>query len=197
MTIELLKQQIEKKLSELRAYARDDAPIAIGGAARNEFLENFDKQGFDGKKWQNVKRRDPNSPWYGLGQTRQFSQERTSAPILTGETGELKQSISYQEYPYRVIITNEKEYAQVHNEGFDGKVTVPPKTRKSHTVKEHKRKTKTKVVEVKSHERKEHDVKQHTRHLQIPKRQFIGITPKLKKSIQDKIERDITKIINS
>ena len=43
-------------LSELRTNTKDDAPIAIRGAARNEFLENF-----DGKKWQDVKRRDPDS----------------------------------------------------------------------------------------------------------------------------------------
>ena len=161
MTIKLLKQQLEKKLSELRGYIQEDAPIVIGVEATNEFKENFDKQTFDGKKWQDVKRRDPNSPWYGhSGQTGKKSESRKTAKILDGETGELKGATSWRREGDRVIITNDKPYAQVHNEGLPAKIYGK------------------KVF-------------------QMPKRQFIGVTPKLKKSIQNKIERDITKIINS
>jgi phage gpG-like protein len=198
MTLEQLKQQIEQKMSAVRYYVDKQVYKAIGEEAVQEFTENFDKESFDGKKWQNVKRRDPNSPWYGhSGQTRKFSDSRTTAKILDGETGDLRASTTFNQKGKGAIISNEKEYAIVHNEGFDGVASIPSKTRKEHTVKEHKRRTKDKTVKVKSHKREKSVVKPYTRTMQIPRRQFIGATPKLIEKINDKIERDLTRILNS
>ena len=197
MTIEILRQQLEQKMEAIRAYVKDNAPSVIGQEAINDFKDNFANESFNGKKWQEVKRRDPNSPWYGhSGQTRKFSKSRTEAKILEGETKELQNSISARVETGKVIITNETKYAKIHNEGFSGTVTMPAAGRKSQTVKEHKRKTKTgKIVTVKSHERKEHRVDAYSRKLQIPKRQFIGVTKKLEQNIIDKVERDLNYIL--
>ena len=153
MTIELLKQQIQGKLEEIKHYVEDDVPIVIGVEVKKDSEQNFDDEGFNGKKWQDVKRRDPNSPWYGRTQTQRENK-------ILHQAGHLKDATSYNASKKKVVITNDKPYARVHNEGLPAKIYGK------------------KVF-------------------QMPKRQFIGVTPKLKKSIQNKIERDITKIINS
>ena len=161
MTLAQLKKQIENRLNAVRTYANNDVKHVIGVEATNEFKENFEKESFDGKQWQDVKRRDPNSPWYGhSGQTGKKSNSRKSAKILSGETGELKNAITWRNEGNRVIISNDKPYAKVHNEGGTAKIYG----KKSFT---------------------------------MPRRQFIGATPKLIDNIIDKINRDLTKITTS
>lgn len=74
--------------------------------------------------------------------------------------------------PTRVVITAGDDldvaYARVHNEGFDGDVDINPFTR---------------VVKG-----KQQQVKAHTRHMQIPKRQFMGTTDELEERLVSKIE---------
>jgi len=161
MTIEMLKRKVAGKIDRVRTYVKRDVPIVIGVEATNEFRENFVDESFDGQKWQDVKRRDPNSPWYGhSGQTGKVSNSRKKAKILDGETGELKSATTWRQDNNRVIITNEKPYAKVHNEGLPAKIYGK-------------------------------------KPFNMPRRQFIGMTDKLGRNIQDKIERDITNIINS
>lgn len=118
MTTDELKQKLEAKRREIIDYARNDAPDVIGIEAVNQFKENFDNESFDGAKWAEVERRNPGSPWYGhSGQTGKFSRPRTTAKILSGETGALRNAISYRKEAGRTIITNDRPYAAVHNEG--------------------------------------------------------------------------------
>ena len=161
MNIEQLKRHLEQKITAVRTYVNDKVPVVVGVEAVKEFKENFDKESFDGKRWPDVKRRDPNSPWFGhSGQTGKKSNARTTAKILSGETGELRNATTWRREGKSVIISNDKEYAAVHNEGLQAKI--------------YGKKT-----------------------FIMPRRQFIGATDKLKKNIQDKIERDIHNIINS
>lgn len=46
-----------------------------------------------------------------------FSQERTTAPVLTGETKDLRNAIRYVYLPEGIRILNEKPYAKIHQEG--------------------------------------------------------------------------------
>lgn len=62
------------------------------------------------------------------------------------------------------------DYAQVHNEGFVGNVTVPAHTRKGHAVKSH------------------------TRAVNIPQRQFMGNAKELVTDIMKRIEGYIRSI---
>lgn len=79
----------------------------------------------------------------------------------------------------KVVITagdNQKvTYAQVHNEGFEGDVDVNAFSR---------------VVKGKAQQ-----VKAHTRHMKIPKRQFMGHTDELDERIHSRIETYIKSII--
>ena len=161
MTLAQLKKQIENRLDAVKTYVDRDVPDVIGAEAKAEFERNFEKESFDGKKWQDVKRRDPNSPWYGhSGQTGKKSNSRKSAKILSGETGELKEATTWRKEGNSVIISNDKPYAKVHNEGGTAKI---------------------------------YGKKPFT----MPRRQFIGATPKLIDNIIDKINRDLTKITTS
>lgn len=116
------------KMKQLQEWIDgEDIKDILGVEAVNHFKESFDNEGFkDGEsitKWQDVKRRDTDSPWYGhSGQMGKFSQARTIAKILSGETGELKNAISYVKIDNGVRISNPKPYAKVHQEGLQAKI---------------------------------------------------------------------------
>lgn len=105
----------------------EDIKDVLGTQAKNHFKESFDHEGFKDedtiKKWPEVKRRDPESSWYGhSSQTGKFAEARTTAKILTGHTGELKESISYVKIDRGVRVSSPKEYAKVHQEGLQAKI---------------------------------------------------------------------------
>lgn len=82
--------------------------------------------------------------------------------------------------PERIVIAagNEKvDYAQVHNEGFKGSVTVPAHIR--HT------------------QRRDQTVRQHTRNVSIPQRQFIGAAQELENDLQERIEAYVESVLNN
>ena len=142
-------------------YLDDDAPRIVGTEAVNHFKKSFDDEGFTDaslEEWKPSKRTKSNSVWYGFqyqARTRPPSNHprrrkakgpyraRKSNPItnyspaatkrrtLTGQTGDLKESIEYRRRGDKVIVGSNLPYAKVHNEGetirvFGGKsVTVP------------------------------------------------------------------------
>jgi len=127
MDINELSEKFRAKQKELEDFVTGDAIKDIAGVeAVNHFKESFVNEGFTDQnlqKWPNVKRRDPNSPWYGhSGQTGKFSTARTAAKILSGETGELKEATTYTKTATGVRVYNEKPYAKVHNFGGTAKI---------------------------------------------------------------------------
>ncbi|MCB9245961.1 MAG: phage virion morphogenesis protein [Flavobacteriales bacterium] len=98
-----------------------DIPRSIGKEGEDYFRESFQKESFDGVKWKEVKRRMPNSRWFGFEYKgkglKPFSPAATRRKILTGSTGDLAESITHRIEPGRVIFASDKPYAQVHNEG--------------------------------------------------------------------------------
>ena len=172
-----------KELNKIEKVIKKDAPTIIGVEAVNHFSKNFDKQGFDGKKWKDVKRRDSSSAWYGFqygaktpppdshpkrkgavkkykkrktGATTNFSPVATQTPVLSSQRSELENSLYFKATSKKVSIKSDKEYAEVHNEG--GKIKVFGK--KSVT---------------------------------LPKRQFIGKS----KELDSKIHQKLTKKLKS
>ena len=128
MTIDQLKQVIQQKMDALKTYVERDLPDAVGVEAVNYYKSSFDNEAWEGNKWPDVKRRDPNSPWYGFeyqaqtGGKKNFKPTRTTAKILHGENEELRKAITYRKKPGKVIVSNEKSYATVHNNGETAKV---------------------------------------------------------------------------
>lgn len=127
MNIKDFEKQFAAKMDKVQAFVQGE-PIKdiLGVEAVNHFKASFDNEGFTDEsiqKWPEVKRRDPDSKWYGhSGQTGKFSQARTLAKILSGETSELKNSISYVKIENGVRVTNATPYASVHQFGEMAKV---------------------------------------------------------------------------
>jgi len=143
MTPKEAQQKLKRKLAQIEMVRTNDVPRIIKEEAVNHYEKSFEVEGkLDDAiaPWPDVKRRDPNSPWYGFSlgatsprpgkktkkKTTNFSPTRVLDKILTGETNELKNAIIGTIKPDRVTISNDKPYARVHN--FGGKAYVFGKT---------------------------------------------------------------------
>lgn len=111
---------LERQIHEAIVFINSEALDIIGTEAVNHFKESFQKEGFDGHQWQEVKRRqDP-----------RVRGARSTRKILSGDTNELGDSITYEKEPRQVIISSDKEYAEAQNEGTSNagrghNVTIP------------------------------------------------------------------------
>ena len=89
-----------------------DLRMKIGKMATDHFTENFQEEGFVNaslEPWKDVKRRsDP-----------RVRGARSSRKILTGDTGNLGRSITYEVGPgeNQVTVFSDTPYASAHNEG--------------------------------------------------------------------------------
>jgi phage gpG-like protein len=106
-------QDFIKKLKKINNYLNNGVFETVGDEAVSHYKKSFRDEGFTDrslKKWKEVKRRiNPRNP------------EAASAgrPILTGRSGELGSSIKWDKGAGRkVVISSDKVYAQVHNEGL-------------------------------------------------------------------------------
>lgn len=120
-------KDLENTLKNALRLIRTRVPDIIGTESVNHFKESFEHEGFTDKtleKWKDVKRRDESSKWYGFSPNRKksFSEAATSRKVLSGESKDLAESITYSKAPGVVIVESDKAYAEVHNEGGKAKV---------------------------------------------------------------------------
>lgn len=163
MDINEYSRRFREKMQEIQAFIEgDDIKDIIGVEAVNHFQGSFDNEGFTDKTlqpWQDVKRRDDKSEWYGhSGQTGKFSQARTTAKILTGETRELRNAISYVHTDSGVKVTSPTAYGRVQQFGLLAKVYGG-------------------------------------KSFQMTPRPFMGKSVLLKNNIEDKIKKELIKIL--
>lgn len=116
-----------QKLQKVERYLDGGIHDHVGVESENHFKESFQNEGFTDDhliKWKEVERRKPHSPWHGfqLGNNKNFSPAATKRKILTGNTMNLSESITYRKNGRRVIITAGTKYAKIHNEGGSFKV---------------------------------------------------------------------------
>lgn len=176
--------EINQKIQQASTWFNNALPRQVGTIAVNHFKDNFRKQGFQNggiKPWKDVKRRDPNSRWYGFqykGENRKkvpynltkqgkkskqqrklnFSLAATRWPILHN-SGDLRDSLRYIPQPGCVTITSDLPYAQVQNDG--GQIRVFGK-----------------------------------RSVKLPARPFVGPSVELDSKIKQTIDNGITNILN-
>ncbi|HHU96844.1 MAG: phage virion morphogenesis protein [Bacteroidota bacterium] len=163
MKIDEYARLYKDKMRRLEEFTRgDDIKDILGTEAVNHFKGSFQNEGFTDEvlnPWKDVKRRDPSSPWYGhSGQRGKFSNARTTAKILSGETRELQNAITYRRITNGVRVVNDKPYASVHQYGGRAKI----------------------------YGKKE---------FQMTPRPFMGRSAVLVRNINDKIRREMTRII--
>lgn len=127
MDIKEFNSRFSSKMEQIKQFTSgDEIKDILGVEAVNHFKESFQNEGFTDKTlnpWKDVQRRNSSSKWYGhSGQTGKFSEARTSAKILSGETRELQNATTYKYIPGGVRVSNDKPYAAVHNYGGVAKI---------------------------------------------------------------------------
>jgi phage gpG-like protein len=166
-----------KKLEAVKRYLKDDAKTVMGVEALNHYKQSFKNQGFTDtslKKWEEVERRKPTSPWRGFhygatstrpgtkrrkeGSTSNYSPAAEQRPILSGTTQDLMNSLTWERTASGIRVVAQSAYAKIHNEGG------PMKVFGKHPAK-------------------------------MPKRQFMGKSKKLTERIQSILLRDIKNIL--
>ena len=185
--IELIKSQ-RKEIDQLM---RRQLPVKIGRMAKDHFQENFRKGGFVNnglQQWPKSKRQ--------LSGT--SSAAAQYGPLLSGRN-HLFSSMKYTPSDYRVKVANEVPYAAIHNEGGTVNPTVTPEMRRFAWAMFYKSsgKKKGKKGSMLSNPDAERWkalalTKKSKLTVKIPKRQFLGESAELRKSINDKIEKELS-----
>jgi len=166
--IRQLAPDLQRHSAALGNYMRGKAPRIIGKMGVDHFRENFNEQGFVNNGVQ---------PW-------PERKTNTGRRILTGETRELENSLEYQTSGGKVLFGSDVPYAQIHNRG--GKT-------KAHEIRARRGRA------LKFGTSKGDLFRRKVNHpgSNIPQRQFIGHSQELIDKLDERIERDITQILNS
>jgi hypothetical protein len=182
----VIKADFIAALAPKKAEFLQKASIIVGQEAVNFFRSSFRNQGFT---------RNTLVPWRRTS-TKKNTFGKRSQGILIG-SGRMMRSIyvAYRSLS-KTTVAVPVPYAQVHNEGFKGTVSVRAHTRRvlaktkvdNGFTKNGRRRTKT-VTSLKS----KGSVRAHTRRMNMPRRQFAGESPAL-----DKIhENELNKLANT
>lgn len=207
MDIQEFNRKLRQKALELSDFRRRKLPVLVGRMAKDHFQDNFLQGGFvDGglHPWQEAQRRKK-------GGKRAAAKYGT---LLSGRN-HLFRSIKYIPGDSCVTVTNNVEYAALHNNG--GQITshpqVTPKMRKFAWAQYFQAAGITKRMKAGGKKRKaiEENLpedalkwkrlalttkKQLDVTATIPKRQFIGESRELNQKIEKLIETNITNILN-
>lgn len=188
--VELIKSQ-RKEIDQLM---RRQLPVKIGRMAKDHFQENFRKGGFVNnglQQWPKSKRQ--------LSGT--SSAAAQYGPLLSGRN-HLFSSMKYTPSDYRVKVANEVPYAAIHNEGGTVNPTVTPEMRRFAWAMFYKTSGKKKGKKGSMISNPDAErwkalalTKKSKLTVKIPKRQFLGESAELRKSINDKIEKELSKIL--
>ena len=177
-----IAKEIKLSLKDLEKLAKDTVPRAVGIEVSELFKSNFDKGGFFGQPWQTPLRIPAGLPGPEHG------------PLLSG-TNHLRSSIKYDHMPWRTIVYTIVHYAGIHNEG--GEITVT-KRMKGHfwgNYKEaggynHGNMSKEAMFW------RNMALKKEGSKIRIPKRQFMGDHPEVRRKIEETIDNQLKKYIN-
>lgn len=137
MTVDELYRHLDRMQDDMKRAIEDDLPDIIGVEAVNHFKASFENEGFTDQsleKWPEVKRRQGKNK--GADALRK---------ILTGKTGNLHDSITYNKEPEKVIISANpmntgaaSNYAVAHNFGTNNagrahNTVIPKRTFLAHS----------------------------------------------------------------
>ena len=161
-------------MSKSFAAIVDDVTRAINAmpARVGTCAVNFSKQRFVQQNWHDT----TPEPWKPRSRTRRGGERRQSGAILV-DSGRLKRSIRVVSADSnRVIIGTDVPYAEIHNEGLDGEVSVHKHSRRS-------RKGRL------------HIVKAHKRRVHMPQRRFLGESQALATQLEELMIKELKNAI--
>lgn len=108
MTIEQMKDKFAQYKADIARAINDDLPKKVGNRVVRMTKQNFQEEGYFGRRWKEVKRRQGHSKRNGSD---------TRRKILTGRTGDLGRSIKAKPEQGSVTIYSDLPYSAAHNEG--------------------------------------------------------------------------------
>lgn len=161
-------------MSKSFAAIVDDVTRAINAmpARVGTCAVNFSKQRFVQQNWHDT----TPEPWKPRSRTRRGGERRQSGAILV-DSGRLKRSIRVVSADSnRVIIGTDVPYAEIHNEGLYGEVSVRKHSRRS-------RKGRL------------HIVKAHKRRVHMPQRRFLGESQALATQLEELMIKELKNAI--
>lgn len=106
MTIQDFSHLLKDLEADLQRQLAHDLPRKLGNLAVRMFKENFQKESFFGRAWQEVKRR-----------IRGAKGAAGKRKILTGPTSNLGRSIQFTTRDGSVTVESDLPYSAAHNEG--------------------------------------------------------------------------------
>ena len=123
MEIQDFSKRLEGIEAAVKRQMERDLPKKLGNLAVRMFKENFQKESFFGRAWQEVKRRTPGTAAFRTAARNHPS--RTTRKILTGDTGDLARSIEVKYVSKGEVVVwtapsafAKEPYGRVHNEGL-------------------------------------------------------------------------------
>jgi phage gpG-like protein len=151
------------QLDDNLARVKKTMPPVLAQVAVNHFRDSFRKQGFTDRVLTRWKDRKSHGP-------------KDAGRAIMIKSADLRNSINASTVSFRqTVVTSDKPYAMIHNEGFDGIQKVGSHTRRS---------SRGKAVRVKAH----------TRHMVMPQRQFMGNSEVMENEIESVIDRMVISI---
>ena len=181
MSPEDFEKNIFAKSKEIESYALSRFPAMAGNISLRFINGNFRAGGFQGAT---------------------FTKWKKSKGTTLVKTGALRAATFYTTQPGQVTIKNSMSYAKIHNEGFNGTITVKAHSRNVYgTTKvgigkfNKNGKERQRSLTVKKGQR---EIKAHSRKMNITQRQFMPIhqndSPVLNNAIQRQVARDLQTI---
>jgi len=205
MNVKQFAEELASHAKEVDHLMKRKLPVMVGRMAKDHFQDNFRQGGFVNggiHQWPITKRQKSGAK----------SAAANYGPLLS-KRNHLFSSIKYVPSDYRVVVSNTRLYAPIHNWGGMVRPNVTPKMRKFAWYMYYKaqgkrrgkttptgKKKKTKTTKPESQEAKFWKgmalTKKKRLNIMIPQRQFLGESEELNDKIERKIEDEITKIIN-
>ena len=185
MTPEEFSKVLSAKAKEVQNYANNRYPSVAGNIALRFINGNFRAQGFQGQSFERWKK----------------SNKKRGSTLVN--KGHLRAANYYTTQPGQTTLKNSSPYAKVHNEGFEGVVTVKAHSRNKYS----KAKKGTGKFTKKGKERMQtvtfksgsSQVREHQRKMMIPKRQFMPTqandSPVLNNAVERQVARDIKQLM--
>lgn len=185
MTPEELPKVLKAKAAAIENYANTRYPSVAGNIGLRFINGNFMAQGFQGQSFERWKK----------------SRKPHGSTLI--KSGALRAANYYTTQPGQTTLKNSLPYAKVHNEGFNGTVTIKAHSRNKYSKAKKGTgkftKTGKERMQTVTYKSGSSQVRAHQRKMNIPKRQFMPThpndSPVLNNAVQRQVARDIKQIM--
>lgn len=168
MDINQFNRELQKKAAEVQQAIKNELTTKVTALGLRFVDDNFRNQGWEGTPW---------------------TKSKDGGTTLV-DSGALRRGFNTEKRDGEVRFYNTVEYGQVHNEGFEGEVSVKAHTRARYSKNGQKRKKKATGT-----------VKAHKRRMKITQRQFAPYAGHESKTLNAQVEATIkdtiTKILTT